>query len=76
MKVLTTTSEVIDALGGNKPVKDLTKRTVDSAVSNWRKIGKFPPDTHHVLKWALGERGCTAPDALWQQVELPQAAAK
>lgn len=72
MQELTTTSEVIDALGGNRPVRALTGRTQDSAVSNWRAFGVFPPDTFVVMTSALARKGCKAPVGLWQQVEAPQ----
>lgn len=66
MKTLTTTSAVIDELGGTSKVGSLTGR-VPSAVSNWRK-SIFPPDTYIVITDELREKNCRALPALWRMV--------
>lgn len=64
MRVLSTPSEVIDALGGTGAVSRLTER-VPGAVSNWRSIGRFSSETFLIFQQALREVGCTAPASLW-----------
>ena len=64
LEILETTTDVIDALGGNRPVAELTGRTAP-AVSNWRKFGVFPANTFVILADALEKRGKSAPSALW-----------
>lgn len=73
MSELTTATEVIETLGGNPAVADITKRT-PKAVSNWRSFNAFPPDTFLALTGALSERGHTAPASLWRMVEVERAA--
>jgi hypothetical protein len=62
---LRTVSEVVAALGGNQAVMALTGSKHGSAVSNWKKIGKFPAKTHKIVKDALRKRSLSAPDDLW-----------
>jgi hypothetical protein len=64
MDELFTTSEVIEALGGNRPVADLTGST-HKAVSNWRGFPKFPANTYLAMTAALATIGKTAPASLW-----------
>jgi ABC-type hemin transport system substrate-binding protein len=73
MAELTTTSEVIETLGGNPAVAELTGRNA-KAVSAWRSFDAFPPDTFLVLTNALEQKGETAPVSLWRMVEPAQAA--
>ena len=54
MEVLTNVDAVIDALGGNGPVSKLFG-FVPSAVSNWRKLGRFPPATYKLFETALAD---------------------
>lgn len=61
---LTTTSAVMDALGGNVPVAELTGRT-PTAVSNWRRFDAFPANTYVALTQALDAIGRRAPASLW-----------
>ena len=63
METIYTTSEVLDALGGNQPVAELTGST-PKAVSNWRK-STFPANTYVSMTRALKRIGKTAPTALW-----------
>lgn len=66
--MLSTTNEVIEALGGVQAVADLTKRKYPAA-QNWTRFPNFPPDTYRVMQDALRERGKSAPDSLWRMVE-------
>lgn len=61
--ILQTTDDVIEALGGNRAVGDLTTSNA-KAVSNWRG-SKFPAWTYLAIKGALKRTGKSAPDALW-----------
>jgi hypothetical protein len=61
---LTSTAAVIDALGGNRAVAELTEGT-PSAVSNWRRFKTFPARFHIIMQGALHEKGHTAPSSLW-----------
>lgn len=65
MSELQTAKEVIEALGGDVAVMEITSSKYRSAVSNWKRIGKFPPKTYKVLQNALQERSMSAPDDLW-----------
>jgi hypothetical protein len=69
LEKLETTSQVIDALGGNVPVAELTD-SKPNAVSNWRGFETFPPNTYVVLTHALAQIGKTAPTKLWR-MKLP-----
>lgn len=64
MEELSTTSEVMDALGGNTPVAQLTG-SKPTAVSNWRKSETFPSKTYLAMTDALFAKGKTAPASLW-----------
>ena len=64
MVELNTTSDVMDALGGNPGVAKLTG-SKPKAVWNWRSFDKFPSNTYAVMIEALQERGKTAPASLW-----------
>jgi hypothetical protein len=68
MVELKSTSEVMDALGGNGAVAEMTGRT-GKAVSNWRKFSSFPSNTFVILKSALALKGFIASDALWAMTE-------
>lgn len=64
METLTTTSAVMDELGGNQAVAELTGSTV-KAVWNWRNSDTFPSNTYVALTSALLAKGKTAPATLW-----------
>ena len=68
MRTLTTTSEVIDALGGTKAVAELTGRTYRAAF-NWRSKPKFPSNTFVTIRQELEKRDLYAPLALWGMAE-------
>ena len=62
---LQTAADVIEALGGNKPVGALTN-TRPKTVSMWRRNG-LPPETYLALSSALARIGIHAPPSLWKQ---------
>lgn len=64
MDELKTTSEVMDALGGNIAVAELTSSST-KAVWNWRGFETFPSKTYVAMIGALEARGKTAPATLW-----------
>lgn len=70
MQVLSSATEVMDALGGTLPVAELTGRKY-SAAFNWRAFNRFPPDTFVVMSEALALIGKSAPASLWRMVEAP-----
>jgi hypothetical protein len=70
MTHLSSTTEIIDLLGGNHVVAALTASTA-KAVSNWRAAGTFPSNTFLLIKSELLRHGVTAPDHLWSMRELP-----
>lgn len=68
MESLTTTGEVIDALGGTAAVARLFGRSM-TVVSNWKAGGCFPANTYVVFQRELAKLGLIAPDRLWRMVE-------
>ena len=66
---LATTTEVIDALGGNQVVARITRRNA-KAVSMWRSFNTFPPDTFLAMNAALSAKGKCAPSALWRMIPI------
>jgi len=64
MEELSTTSEVMDALGGNLAVAELTG-SKPKAVWNWRGFETFPSNTYVAMTEALLAKGKTAPASLW-----------
>jgi hypothetical protein len=68
LRELTTTAEVMDALGGTHAVAAMTCRKYGTAW-NWRGFDTFPPDTYVVMKEALAAKELTAPSSLWRMVE-------
>jgi hypothetical protein len=64
-QLLLTTSDVIEKLGGNSSVAEITGRGY-TAVSNWKSRETFPPDTYLALQTALQAHGCEAPPRLWR----------
>lgn len=72
MVELSTTSEVIEKLGGVAEVSRLTGRKYNAAW-NWTTFETFPSDTYVVMTEALKELGFEAPAAMWRMV--PERAA-
>ncbi len=72
MSDLTSTSAVIDVLGGTGAVSRLTGKSL-RAVSNWKRDdrAKFPADTFLVMQSALTKKGLKATPLLWG-IEPPQ----
>lgn len=64
METLTTTSAVVDALGGYLAVAEITG-SKPKAVSNWPRFETFPANTYVALTSALLAKGKTAPASLW-----------
>ena len=67
MTEIETTTEIIDALGGNLVVAALTS-SKPKAVSRWRGT-TFPANTYLVIKAELLRLGVSAPDHLWSMRE-------
>jgi hypothetical protein len=61
---LTTTTSVIQALGGSAQVARLTGRKL-SAASNWHRCQAFPANTYVAMSAALHASGLHAPAWLW-----------
>ena len=75
MERLTTTSEVIDRLGGDERVSALFGKGI-KAVLNWRYSGKFPANTYIAFRVELAKQDSDADVALWnfQSLEAKEAA--
>lgn len=69
LRPLETTKQVIDALGGNAAVRELTGLRTAQAVWEYVNRGNFPPKTFVVMQEALRDRGFSAPASLWQMLE-------
>jgi hypothetical protein len=63
-RAFTSTSQIIQALGGSAATAALTGRR-PSAVSNWRRNDHFPANTYVTLRDALAALELEAPDWLW-----------
>lgn len=70
---LTTTKEVIAALGGLNSVAEITGSSY-KAVSNWGGFDTFPARHFLVMTAALRKRGKSAPASLWNMTEAEQVA--
>lgn len=64
MEELSTTSEVMDALGGYLAVAEITQ-SKPKAASNWSRFETFPSNTYLAMTEALLAKGKTAPASLW-----------
>ncbi len=64
METLTTTSAVVEALGGYLAVAEITGSN-PKAASNWPRFKTFPSNTYVALTEALLAKGKTAPASLW-----------
>lgn len=72
--MITSTRVLIDVLGGNQKVAQLTGSTA-SAVSNWRKT-KLPAATYVVLRGKIDSMGLQVRDELWAMRLNPKRRAK
>lgn len=70
---LTSAAAVIDELGGNQVVGELTQRKAKT-VWYWRDTGTFPANTYLTITAALREKGKTAPANLWS-MKIPEGTA-
>lgn len=68
LRPLNTAAKVMDALGGNRAIQELTGGSA-SAVCNWRAFKRFPSNTYVAMTSALKASGYTAPPSLWRMVE-------
>jgi len=76
LEILSTTDDVIDALGGNAKCArriGYEPKTV-SAWRGWFR-GRFPAETYVVLQRELATIGKTAPASLWGMAEAPSEGA-
>ncbi len=69
---LTTTSEVMHALGGTHAVAEMTGRKYNAA-AHWANFKAFPANTFLIMSAALAERGLSAPASLWGMNEVERA---
>ncbi|MGE0278443.1 MAG: hypothetical protein AB7R40_23855 [Nitrospiraceae bacterium] len=72
MDQLSTTREVMEALGGTSAVAKLTGRTY-AAAFNWLDFKTFPSNTYVAMTEALAAKGKTASASLWGMVEPPRS---
>ncbi|WP_345820444.1 hypothetical protein ABC766_00155 [Methylobacterium fujisawaense] len=68
MRTLSTTGQVIDALGGTAELAKALGRKM-TVISNWRTGGSFPANTYLVLTEMLSAIECRAPAHLWNMVD-------
>jgi hypothetical protein len=68
MQQLSSSKDVVDALGGIAAVAAMTGRGY-SAIAMWRMSGVMPANTYVLLKKELRSRGLSAPDSLWGMTE-------
>ena len=77
---LTTTTAVIEAIGGGFPDKSATQVVAEAlgsnynAVFNWHAQHTFPSRTYVVLRKLLAAKGFCAPDSLWGMTEEARVA--
>lgn len=74
MVELTTTEQVIEALGGLPKVMEMTGASYRRAF-NWKSSETFPSNTYAVMTEALKARKLTAPITLWGMIEQPTSEA-
>lgn len=67
-------SQVIDLLGGNKPVAELFG-VGTSAVSNWRKFNRFPERLHYRLARETERRGINVDPSIFRPTSRASASA-
>lgn len=70
-RCLTTTTEVVRALGGIRPVSLLTGSSY-KATENWSRAKTFPSRYFLVMSHALEKKRMTAPPELWGMVTPEQ----
>lgn len=75
MRTLATTREVIEALGGTTPVRQLVGAKSQQRVYNWIVRGRFPPETFPIITTQLAIRGFAVDPTLWRAVPVSVAPA-
>lgn len=68
LKLLLTLVEVDAVMGGTVATARLTGKSAAS-ISNAKRRGKYPKDTHAIMQAELASLGYCAPAHLWGQVE-------
>lgn len=63
-------NEVVRAFGGTTAMAKLFEVT-PSAVSNWKRAGKFPDRLHYRLDRAAADRGITLPPDIFETGPQP-----
>lgn len=71
MHTLSTTGQVIDALGGTAGLAKALGRRM-TVISNWRTCGSFPANTYLALTAMLARSGANAPAHLWNMVDVSE----
>jgi hypothetical protein len=74
LETLHTVADVFETLGGNSGLEGITG-SKPSAISMWKRAGKFPSNTYIVLTEALRGVGKTAPASLWAMKASTESAA-
>ena len=69
---LTSTIDVVNALGGSRAAARLTG-VGQSAACNWRNRDHFPPNTYLAMTQVLAAKGLVASAWLWDQEPRPPA---
>lgn len=62
---LRTVNEVVEAVGRARLILITAGDTQD--VSNWKRVGAFPANTHHVITKELARKGHSASPELFSQ---------
>lgn len=70
MKIIKTSSEVIDALGGTTAVAKMTNNTLP-VVSNWRRTSGLPTNTYILVTHRLKKLKCKATLDCWPHMMRP-----
>ena len=73
-RTLSTSDEVIEALGGIEGLMELTN-SKRPRVLNWRAFQRFPSRMYIIMIGALRSRGYNAPTSLWGMHEADEAVA-
>lgn len=69
-RYLHTVDDVLDAIGGDEEVARLTGHK-PGAINMWRYgLKSLPAKTYVILKQAIAQKGCEAPDELWGSMIL------
>lgn len=61
---LKTVKQVVDAVGGSRPFRDLTGAS-HQKLWNWKDTNRLPPPTYLILQGELAAKGRHADPSLW-----------